>query len=116
MSDSTATACEQCPCGRWISLRIRCSTSPLEPLRTGRPIAWKVTSDDDFERMAELMSDPRLYLAELAESSQASRMTFTAITVCDCGRRYRALDERPWIVLVPGDETDSGHILDTAES
>lgn len=105
----------RCPCGRDVMLCIE----------EGRPIYWAVTPfrwqdlpTAEEERSADRQGEDayalldeaeqaahreRVEAGEQAEAERVqneeaiARLTFTSGTICDCGRRYRALGRKPWI-------------------
>lgn len=74
-----------CSCGCVVTL----STSD-----DGVPQAWGVLPVNNTAEMDQLEDAG---LEGFLERAYLNRATFTQVTVCDCGRRYRALDGPPWI-------------------
>jgi hypothetical protein len=103
-------------------------------IEEGRPSYWAITpfrwqdlptadEGDEAERQAE---DAYASLDEVERSSHrrrveagdqaeaervqneevVARLTFTPSTICDCGRRYRALGRRPWIARTRDEAED----------
>jgi hypothetical protein len=112
---SLAWAGRRCPCGRDVLLCIE----------DGRPAYWAVTpfrwqdlptaeearaaEREAEEAYASLGEADQVAHRERVEDEQeaedervqdheaVARLTFTSTTICDCGRRYRALGRKPWI-------------------
>jgi hypothetical protein len=79
----------QCPCGRLVTLHTD---------DDGTPEAWGVIPVNDPAEMEGLLDDGILGFFDRA---RVNRATFTEVTICECGRRYRAMDAPPWIVACP---------------
>lgn len=74
----------ECPCGRVIQLRLD-DPGPA-------PASWAIWE----------ANPPSAPLEDVWRSVVAARMMFTRTTICECGRRYQALNDPPWIEPVEG--------------
>jgi hypothetical protein len=74
------TAAEQCACGAMVALNMDAN---------GQPTGWWVKHPDDMTE-----DDLDLEAAVMEATTKVGRPSIT----CLCGRTYRALDRRPWII------------------
>ena len=74
----------KCPCGCLIRLGIS----------AGFPVAWSLYGPDVAPSLAGTIEE---HVERATDRAAVAEYTFSPSTVCDCGRRYRALDAPPWI-------------------